>query len=495
MKRHATALFLLLASSALGGCGYMNTVPGLQQPGAPGAQQQAANKDGMDENGYKKGDYDKLRQQEAQSSAAIDSAVDTELDKKEKEALKSIRVSLGKEASFQGMPATESASKTLTALKAAKVDMRLEAVTDQDGKAVGGGDFLTLKDSGTEKIQVISRKMQDGKASAAEKKEFQKIAKNVGKVNDLRQQVSGVSMAAMMTNNSVVTDNFTAMFRVANMVRTRKLLKMEWTAEDYTTVKGILQRQKRSEAIAATNLAMLATYQAVINDNGDPKALDAIAESAEKAFPLKVEATDAEAKAYVEALNTNVGKSKARYEAMMRKIMGDKQYEKQHKASIDNMFRQAETAGQQKSVGEIKSDVNAQYKADVAKCMRGEDPGPGSMAGGPSCKELKRAQDTGDTSRLLPGAKQAFIANGGTGTDKGKTDPSLPGIPQNGDDALDAAAKMLPADGAIGNSLQGIAALRKGDAKGAINAALGFVPVPGLKDAFGFASKLLFKSG
>lgn len=494
MKRHATALLLLVASSSLGGCGYMSNVPGLQQPGAPGAgQQQAANKDGMDENGYKKGDYDKLRQQEAQAAAATDAAVDTELDKKEKDALKSIRVSLGKEASFAGMPATESASKTLTALKAAKVDMRLEAVTDQDGKAVGGGDFLTLKDSGTEKIQALSRKMQDGKATAAEKKEIQKIAKSLGKVNDLRQQVSGVSMAAMMTNNSVVTDNLTAMMRVSGMVRMRKLLKMEWTAEDYAVVKGILQREKRSEAIAATNMAMLATYQAVINDNGDPKALDAIAESAEKAFPLKVEVTDAEAKAYVEALNVNVAKTKARYEAMMRKIIGDKQYEKQHKASIDNMFRQAETASQQKSVGEIKADVNAQYKADVAKCMRGEDPGPGSMAGGPSCKELKRAQDTGDTSRLLPGAKQAFIANGGTGTDKGKAGGL--DIPQNGDDALDAAAKMLPADGAIGNSLQGIAALRKGDAKGAINAALGFVPVPGLKDAFGFASKLLFKSG
>jgi hypothetical protein len=52
---------------------------------------------------------------------------------------------------------------------------------------------------------------------------------------------------------------------------------------------------------------------------------------------------------------------------------------------------------------------------------------------------------------------------------------------------------MFPGDSTIGASLQGIAALRKGDARGAISAALSFVPVPGLKDAFGFASKLLFK--
>jgi hypothetical protein len=38
-----------------------------------------------------------------------------------------------------------------------------------------------------------------------------------------------------------------------------------------------------------------------------------------------------------------------------------------------------------------------------------------------------------------------------------------------------------------------ISALKKGDPRGAISAALGFVPVPGLKDAFGLASKLLFK--
>ena len=52
---------------------------------------------------------------------------------------------------------------------------------------------------------------------------------------------------------------------------------------------------------------------------------------------------------------------------------------------------------------------------------------------------------------------------------------------------------MFPADGTVRSSLEGISALSKGDAKGALKAAIGFVPVPGLKDGLALASKLLFK--
>ena len=58
---------------------------------------------------------------------------------------------------------------------------------------------------------------------------------------------------------------------------------------------------------------------------------------------------------------------------------------------------------------------------------------------------------------------------------------------------FDNVAKFFPGDTTIGASLQGISALKNGDPRGAINAALTFVPVPGLKDVFGIASKLLFK--
>ncbi len=52
--------------------------------------------------------------------------------------------------------------------------------------------------------------------------------------------------------------------------------------------------------------------------------------------------------------------------------------------------------------------IKAKYKADVAKCMRGEAVDGGSMVGGGTCKMLRKAAQTGDTSELPKGAKEMF---------------------------------------------------------------------------------------
>jgi hypothetical protein len=315
-------------------------------------------------------------------------------------------------------------------------------------------------------------------------------------------------MQVMMTNNHVQSSSLTQMLRVSSMVRSRKQMEMEMNADDYALVRRGLERQKRAEAIAATTMAMMGTYQAVINDNGDPKALDIIADATAKAFPVKVTVTDEEAKQYVGALGANVQKVKARYEAGLRKVHGDARYERQYKAGVDAMFSQAENAGNAKTANQIINETQARYREDVIKCKRGEEPGPGSMVG--SCKAIFHAAQTGDTSDLPPGAKKVFDETGGATGGGGGSAPSsakliggkegtaLAGAQAAAkgdvDGALDAAGKLFPGDSTIGASLQGIAALKKGDARGAINAALSFVPVPGLKDAFGLASKLLFKS-
>jgi hypothetical protein len=317
--------------------------------------------------------------------------------------------------------------------------------------------------------------------------------------------VMNVSLATMQANSHVQTSSLSTMLRVSQLVRSRKMYGMDLNADDYGLVKRGLLRQKRAEAIAATTMAMLATYQAVLNDDGDPKALDVIADGALKSFPVKPDVSDDEAKQYVGALGQNVQKVKARYEAQMRKTWGDAKYEKQFKQGIDAMFGQAETAQNQKSVGQMVSDTQAKYKTDVEKCKRGEQVDSGSMVGGGTCKALFKAAQSGDTSDLPPGAAKAFAETGGANNGavaagampKGKAGAAInaAGAAANGDvdGALEAAGKMFPADGTIGASLQGIAALKKGDPRGAINAALSFVPIPGLKDAFGFASKLLFK--
>jgi hypothetical protein len=494
MIRTTLSSFVLLFATSTIGCGML-----VQQPGA-GAPQGGATSPKVV---IPKESQDQIREGERKAYADADDRDDEELDRREKEALKALRVALGKEKWAEHLGEPLPASTNVKELRAAKVKMKITAVTDQDGKAVSQ-DFLQLKDEATDRLGILSRKMAEGKATAAEKKKMQDYSKHSFKLMDLRMQVMNVSMVTMQSNVDVQMKSLMQMLRVSGLVRSRKLYEMEFDAQDYELVKRGLQRQKRAEAIAATTMATLATYQAVINDGGDPKALDVIAEAALKAFPIKAEVTDADAKAYVEGLSGNVGKVKERYEAWMRQAHGDAKYEKQYKAGIDAMFKQAEDAGSQKSVNEIASDSNAQYRADIEKCKRGEDPGPGSMAGGPTCKAVYKAAQTGDTSALLPGVRKTFEETGGANAGGqsaklvgGKAGQGL-AVGQaaaNGDvaGALDGAAQMFPADGTIGASLKGISALSKGDPKGAINAALSFVPVPGLKDAFGFASKMLFK--
>ena len=450
---------------------------------------------------------DLVRKGEIEAYAKADDAADEQLDKLEKDALLAIRISLGKDKWTDSQPLPLPASQGVVALRKLNVKMKLEPVVNGNGGTTD--DFLQLKDEATDRLGLLGRKSAEGTATAAEKREMMAYSKMAFKLMDLKMQVSKVTLAALMVNSHVQTSSLTTMLRVSGLVRSRKLYNMEMTPEDYGLVKRGLERQRRAEAIAATTMAMLAAYQAVINNNGDPKALEIIGDGTLKAFPLKPTVTEEDAKAYVGGLGQNVQKVKARYEAQMRKTWGDAKYEKQYKAGVDGMFAQAEGASSQKSVTQIASDVGSKYKLDVGKCMRGEPVDPGSMVGGGTCKSLRQAAETGDTSGLPPGAVQAFKDNGGGAAGGGSGGAGGPGLPRNAKNALDAAgaaangdvggtldgvAKMFPGDSTIGASLQGLAALKNGDPRGAINAALSFVPVPGLKDAFGFASKLLFKN-
>jgi hypothetical protein len=504
-------LAALLFSFTTIGCGMLAP----QQPAQQPQQEQAASSSTPPKYVVPKESQELLRKGEQDAYAKADDAADEELDRQEKAALKAIKVALGKEASFQGGPTPEAASTAIKSIRAAKLKLRLEAVTDADGKAVND-DFLQVKDSFTDRVQQLNRKITEGKASKAEMKEIQKGAKQAMKLNDVKMAVNGLSMQVMMTNNNVQSQSLQTMFRVSGMAKSRKQMEMELNDADYALIRRGLERQKRAEAIAATTLAMMAAFQAVINDNNsDPSAIDVIGEATLKAFPVKAPATDEDAKQYVSQLGANIEKVKAKYEAGLRKVHGDERYEKKYKAGVDGMFAQADTKNV-KTVNQIMTDTATKYKEDVIKCKRGEDPGPGSMVG--SCKAIHHAAMTGDTSDLPPGAKKVFDETGGANPGAGggggggggggsapvgaklgtKETAAINGAVAASkgdvDGMLDAAGKLFPGDSTIGASLQGIAALKKGDAKGAINAALSFVPVPGLKDAFGIASKLLFKS-
>ena len=487
-------IFLAFLAASTAACG---------KPAQPAAQPGGATTAAVT---VPKESQDLVRKGEQDAYAKADEAADEQLDKLEKEALLAIRISLGKDKWADQMPAPLPASQGVAALRKLKVKMKLEPVVTGNGGP--GEDFLQLKDEVTDRIAMLGRKSAEGTATAAEKREMMAYSKMAFKLTDLRMQVSKISSSAITVNSHVQTSSLTTMLRVSGLVRSRKLYNMEMTPEDYGLVKRGLERQRRAEAIAATTMAMLAAYQAVLNNGGDPKALEIIGEGTLKAFPLKPSVTDEDAKGYVGALGQNVQSVKARYESQMRKTWGDAKYDKQYKQGIDAMFAQAEGASSQKSVTQIAADVGSKYKIDVGKCMRGEPVDAGSMVGGGTCKSLQKAAQSGDTSDLPPGALQAFKDNGGAtgGTGGGGAGPALPrnaknaldtaGAAASGDvgGVLDGAAKLFPGDTTIGASLQGIAALKNGDPRGAIRAALTFVPVPGLKDAFSLASSLLWKN-
>jgi hypothetical protein len=499
MKLAPLSFAFLLATTSLG-CAFMMPQGGAQGAGGDG-QDRPSNHIAIP-----KESKDLVRKSFADAYAQSVDSEQESLDKLEKETMKALRVSLGKEPAWQGGQAGESASTALRAVKAAKLKVRLEPITDGEGKAVND-DFLQLKDSYTDRAQALSRKMIEKTATKAEMKEMQDGAKYSMKLMDLRMAVQQVSMQTMMANMHVQQSGMQQMLQVSNLVRSYKMYEMEMNAEDYAIVKKGLASQKRAEAIAGATMAMMAAYQAVINGDGDPKALDMIAEGTLKAFPLKTEVTDKDARDYVASLGQNVQKVKARYEAMLRKVHGDKHYEKHLKAGIDAMFKQAEDAGNQKSIGQMADDHWDQYKKDIQTCKSKIDPAAEGRLG-PSCKEVYRAAQSGDTSQLLPGTKKAFEDTGGMpaggagGGLKGaklgsKESAALDGASAaaNGDvdGTLDAASKLVGEDSTVGASLKGIAALKKGDAKGALSAAVALVPVPGVKEAFGLASKLLFK--
>src|ERR1700722_3848225 len=146
---------------------------------------------------------DTVRVQEAKGDAISDPVEDAEIAKQEKDVLHALAVSLGNEPQSPGMPPYESASQSLSELRAAKFKLRIEPVVNSNGAAIGGGSFVQLKDSFSERVQALQGKLAAGTASASERAEVMSGSKQIMKLTGLRQQVTTLSMATLMTNTHV----------------------------------------------------------------------------------------------------------------------------------------------------------------------------------------------------------------------------------------------------------------------------------------------------
>jgi hypothetical protein len=289
---------------------------------------------------------------------------------------------------------------------------------------------------------------------------------------------------------------------IASMVESRKQHGLTFTDDDWAEIQGILGRQRRTQALAASTLGMLAVYEAVVGQQGDPKALDAIAQGTLDSFPLDAAASVEEAKAYVQNLAGNAAEQKAKYESWMRAAYGDDKYEKQYKAGIDRVFDHAGQAGQTKSIAQVQTDTMSRYNADLAKCARGEPLSPGSMVGPARCKEARgQGSASGDawgggvTQRSALGVAGTLPSSPVEGR-MGQVEAGVQAAKAiaKGDlqGTLDAATNMFPGDGPIQSSIKGVAALTHGDWKTALTSAVSLAPGGALvKRGLGTATQLL----
>jgi len=398
------------------------------------------------------------RTAEAQKKAAVD-----QLDRQQAALKKALELAQGKIPAFQGGANPYPASEALAELRKAKIDLYFAPVLDAQGKPVAD-QFVQLKDSYSDKVVILSRKMAEKKASKKEIRFIQKGAKYVVKLNDLKGQVRAATTPAIQAGWMVTSGSMTTMQTVAQMIKIRRQFEMSWTDEDYEIVRELLVVQSQRESIAAVSIGLLASYQAIIGGGGDPKLLDTLLKGTLEALPLKGKATLEDAKTTVTNFEANVDAAHQLYEAQMRKTWGDAQYEAKYKAQIDSTFAQMKGASSTKSVTQMMDDTQIKYVADLQKCARGEKPDGGSMVGPAKCKEARAQAGSGG---FLTQAALDLLAGG---TAKAEAAAK---------EGLGSLVDMIPGVTAVKQALEGVKALRDGDVAKALRIAADLVPIPG----------------
>lgn len=399
-----------------------------------------------------------------QAMIAAQKQMDEQIDKEEADLKKALLVALGKEPPYPGGQPPYPVSASVKELRDAKIELSLAPVLDGQGNPVAD-QYVQLQDSYTTKVTALSRKISEGKASKKEMKFVQNGAKHMVKINDLKAQVRAAVQPAMMSGWMVTNGSMTTMGTVSHMIKMRRQLEMEWTEEDYELVRSVMVRQSRREAIAAVTIGMMASYQAVIEGGADGKIVDDVAAGSLEALPLEGTATIEDAKALVDGFDEHVKVAHAQYDAQMRKAYSDAEYEAKYKAGVDRTFEQMGAATSAMSATERQAETMKAYEADLQKCARGEALSSASMVGPAKCKEAKAAAQGGALSadvmaRLLG--------------KPGDADPKA--LARQG---IRKALSIIPGGKQIQRALEGVRALRDGDASKALQLAADLVPLPG----------------
>ncbi len=388
--------------------------------------------------------------------------MDEEIDRNEGKLRAALEAALGKSPAYPGGPTPPAAPATIESLRAAKIDLYLEPVLDAQGKPVAAG-FVQLQDSYTSKVQQLSRKIAEGKASKKEMKFVQEGAKHVVALNDVKAQVRTAVDPAMNAGWMITTGSMTTMQMAAHMVRTRRQMEMTWTDEDYALIQQLLASQRRREAVGAVSIGLMGAYQVAFAEGGDPKVVEQVATATLEALPLAGEASLDEAKAYIDNFEANAEAAHEQYGTQMRKTFGDEEYEAKYKSQIDNMFTQIKSASEAMSATDRMQATSARYTEDLQKCARGESLPSDTLVGPDACKNAK-AQAGPDGS--LSADALAALTGGIDAKSLAKKGIAL-------------ALERIPGGRQIQRALDGVKALRNGDPSQALRLAADLIPMPG----------------
>lgn len=410
-----------------------------------------------------------------EAMAAAQKQMDAEIDKNQAEVEKAMKAALGQVAPYPGGSPPKPAAQAIKDLEKAKIKLEITPVLDAQGKPVAS-QFVQLQDSYTKRVQKLARKVATHKATRAEMRFMQRGVKYVPELNDLKSQIRLASSPAMQSGWMVTTGSMTTMETVGHMIAGRRQMEMKWNDQDYDIVRQLLERQKRREAVAGLDLALLGAYQAVINNGADPKIIEDVAKAGLAALPIKGEASLDDARKYVANFDQNVAASKQMYERQMRKTFGDAEYEARYKSQIDAAFAQAAAATKTKSISALMAETKDKYKADLEKCAAGQPLPPDSMVGPDACKSAKAAAGPG--GKLSPDALQNLL-NGEVAKGEARAEGFLGNL-----------LNAIPGVAQVKMAIEGVEALKNGDPAKALEIASKLVPIPGVSTALASASRV-----
>ena len=108
-----------------------------------------------------------LRAQEKQAFAVSNAAADAEEAQLEKKVQHALKLALGQEGMTSSMPPPDASSSTIASLRAAGMQLRVEPMTNMEGALVAD-NLVVLKDSFTDRVVSLQRRVTEGRATPAE---------------------------------------------------------------------------------------------------------------------------------------------------------------------------------------------------------------------------------------------------------------------------------------------------------------------------------------